>query len=98
MGAFEFMDVLRKKNDIENLQRKIAINFAITNINDSYVATIRDQYEDLKEEYEKKTISVSSLRSLLYSDDFFEFDNECFDRVNPATNLPYGYKLIKTVA
>lgn len=51
-----------------------------------------------KEEYEKKTISVSSLRSLLYSDDFFEFDNECFDRVNPATNLPYGYKLIKTVA
>ena len=53
MGAFEFMDVLRKKNDVENLQRKIAIIFAITNINNSYTATIRDQYEDLKEEYEE---------------------------------------------
>lgn len=53
MGAFEFMDVLRKKNDIENLQRKIAITFAITNINYSYTATIRNQYEDLKEEYEE---------------------------------------------
>lgn len=51
-----------------------------------------------KEEYEEKTISVSSLRDLLYSDEFYEFDNECFDQVDPATNLPYGYKLVKTVA
>ena len=51
-----------------------------------------------KEEYEEKTISVESLRHLLYNDEFHEFDNVYFDRINPATNLPYGYKLIKTVA
>lgn len=51
-----------------------------------------------EEEYEEKTISIDALRSLLYSDDFFEFDNEYFDTVNPATNLPYGYKLIQIVA
>lgn len=50
------------------------------------------------ETYEEKTISISTLRNLLYDDDFFEFDNEFFDQINPATNLPYGYKLIKTVA
>lgn len=51
-----------------------------------------------KEVYEEKTISVASLRHLLYNEEFFEFDNEYFDQVNPATNLPYGYKLIKIVA
>lgn len=51
-----------------------------------------------KGKYEEKTISIDSLRGLLYSDDFFEFDNEFFNQINPATNLPYGYKLIKTVA
>ena len=51
-----------------------------------------------KEEYEEKTISVESLNRLLYDDEFHEFDNVYFDQVNPATNLPYGYKLIKTVA
>jgi hypothetical protein len=51
-----------------------------------------------KGEYEEKTISIDSLRSLLYTYDFFEFDNEYFDTVNPATNLPYGYKLIQIVA
>lgn len=63
MGAFEFMDVLRKKNDIENLQRKIAITIAITNINKSYIATVRDQYEDLKEEY-GKTGDLDILRKM----------------------------------
>ena len=51
-----------------------------------------------KEVYEEKSISVESLRHLLYNEEFYEFDNEYFDQVNPATNLPYGYKLIKTVA
>ncbi len=51
-----------------------------------------------KGEYEVKTISIDSLRSSLYSDDFFEFDNVFFNQVDPATNLPYGYKLIKIVA
>ena len=49
-------------------------------------------------EYEEKTVSVASLRRLLYDDEFFEFDNVYFDQINPATNLPYGYKLIKNVA
>ena len=51
-----------------------------------------------KEEYEEKTISVESLNRLLFDDEFYEFDNVYFDQVDPATNLPYGYKLIKTVA
>lgn len=51
-----------------------------------------------KEEYEEKTISVESLRHLLYNEEFYEFDNVYFDRIDPATNLPYGYKLVKNVA
>ena len=70
----------------------------------------KEYYEDLDdityylcwnqetEEYKEKTISVKSLNHLLYDDEFFEFDNVYFDRIDPATNLPYGYKLIKSVA
>lgn len=50
------------------------------------------------EEYEEKTISVESLNRLLYDEEFYEFDNVYFDQVDPATNLPHGYKLIKKVA
>lgn len=48
--------------------------------------------------YEEKSISIESLNHLLYNEEFYEFDNVYFDQVDPATNLPYGYKLIKTVA
>lgn len=48
--------------------------------------------------YEEKSISIESLNHLLYNEEFYEFDNVYFDRVDLATNLPYGYKLIKTVA
>lgn len=51
-----------------------------------------------KRDYERKTISVESLRHLLFNEEFYEFDNVYFDRIDPATNLPYGYKLIKIVA
>ncbi len=48
-----------------------------------------------QEEYEEKTISVISLNRLLYGDEFFQFGDLYFNEVNPATNLPYGYKLVK---
>lgn len=48
-----------------------------------------------QEEYEEKTISVTSLNRLLYGDEFFQFGDLYFNEVNPATNLPYGYKLVK---
>ena len=50
------------------------------------------------EVYEEKSISIESLNHLLYNEEFHEFDNVYFDQIDPATNLPYGYKLIKTVA
>ena len=50
------------------------------------------------EEYEEKTICIESLHHLLDNEEFHEFDNVYFDQINPATNLPYGYKLIKNVA
>ena len=48
--------------------------------------------------YEEKSICIESLNHLLYNEDFYEFDNVYFDQIDPATNLPYGYKLVKTVA
>lgn len=48
--------------------------------------------------YEERSISESSLIELLRNDEFYEFDNVYFDQIDPATNLPYGYKLIKNVA
>jgi len=50
------------------------------------------------EVYEEKSICIESLNHLLYNEEFYEFDNVYFDQIDPATNLPYGYKLIKTVA
>ena len=48
-----------------------------------------------QEEYEEKTISVTSLNRLLYREEFSQFGDLYFSEVNPATNLPYGYKLVK---
>lgn len=48
-----------------------------------------------QEEYEEKTISVTSLNRLLCGDEFFQFGDLYFNEVDPATNLPYGYKLVK---
>lgn len=48
-----------------------------------------------REKYEERTISVASLNRLVYEEEFYQFEDLYFDTVNPATNLPYGYKLIK---
>ena len=48
-----------------------------------------------REDYEERTISVTSLNRLLYKEEFFQFGDLFFNEVDPATNLPYGYKLVK---
>lgn len=46
-------------------------------------------------DYEEKSVSTATLHGLLRDEEAWEFDNESFNRINPATNLPYGYKLKK---
>lgn len=48
--------------------------------------------------YEEKSIHTDTLCRLLKNEEAWEFDNEVFDRINPATNLPYGYKLKKEMS
>lgn len=48
-----------------------------------------------RDDYEEKSISVTSLNRLLYREEFSQFGDLYFSEVNPATNLPYGYKLVK---
>ncbi len=45
--------------------------------------------------YEDKTISCDTLDSGIDSGKYFEIDGLYFDNLNPSTNLPYGYKLVK---
>lgn len=45
--------------------------------------------------YEEKSIHIGTLDRLIENEDVWEFDCDVFDRVNPSTNLPYGYKLKK---
>lgn len=47
--------------------------------------------------YESKSIGTDTLCRLLRNEEAWEFDNEGFDKVNPSTNLPYGYKLKKEI-
>ena len=47
--------------------------------------------------YENKSIGTDTLCWLLRNEEAWEFDNEVFDKVNPSTNLPYGYKLKKEI-
>ena len=47
--------------------------------------------------YENKSIGTDTLCRLLRNEEAWEFDNEVFDKVNPSTNLPYGYKLKKEI-
>ena len=41
--------------------------------------------------YEDKSINTDTLCRLLRNEEAWEFNNEVFDRINPGTNLPYGY-------
>lgn len=45
--------------------------------------------------YEKKSICIATLDSLIENEDAWELGEDVFDKVNPGTNLPYGYKLKK---
>ena len=45
--------------------------------------------------YEEKSISIDTLDGLIENEDVWEFGEDVFDKVNPSTNLPYGYKLKK---
>ena len=45
--------------------------------------------------YEDKSINVDTLCRLLRNEEAWEFGEDVFDKVNPGTNLPYGYKLKK---
>ena len=45
--------------------------------------------------HEEKSISIDTLDGLIENEDVWEFGEDVFDKVNPSTNLPYGYKLKK---
>ena len=45
--------------------------------------------------YQDKSISTDTLCRLLKNEEAWEFGEDVFDKVNPGTNLPYGYKLKK---
>ena len=45
--------------------------------------------------YEEKSISIDTLDGLIENEDVWGFGEDVFDKVNPSTNLPYGYKLKK---
>ena len=47
--------------------------------------------------YEEKSISIDTLDGLIENEDVWEFGEDVFDKVNPSTNLPYGYKLKKEI-
>ena len=48
--------------------------------------------------YEEKSISIDTLDGLIENEDVWEFGEDVFDKVNPSTNLPYGYKLKKEMS
>ena len=48
--------------------------------------------------YQDKSINVDTLCRLLKNEDAWEFGEDVFDKVNPSTNLPYGYKLKKEMS
>lgn len=52
-------------------------------------------WNTLTKKYEEKTIAVDTLCGLLKDKEAWEFDNAVFNEIDTATNLPYGYKLIK---
>lgn len=52
-------------------------------------------WNTLTKKYEEKTIAVDTLCGLLKDEGAWEFDNAVFNEIDTATNLPYGYKLIK---
>lgn len=47
--------------------------------------------------YEDKSINTDTLCRLLKNEEAWEFGEDVFDKVNPGTNLPYGYKLKKEI-
>ena len=47
--------------------------------------------------YQDKSINVDTLCRLLKNEEAWEFGEDIFDKVNPSTNLPYGYKLKKEI-
>ena len=78
-------------------------NWTYSDYDDDYFEDETDlthylRWNQKTESYEERSISESSLIELLRNEEFYEFDNVYFDRIDPATNLPYGYKLIKSVA
>ena len=48
--------------------------------------------------YEEKSICTDTLDNLIENEDVWEFGEDVFDKVNPGTNLPYGYKLKKEMS
>ena len=48
--------------------------------------------------YEEKSISIDTLDGLIENEDVWGFGEDVFDKVNPSTNLPYGYKLKKEMS
>lgn len=45
--------------------------------------------------YEEKSICTDTLDNLIENEDVWQFGEDVFDKVNPSTNLPYGYELKK---
>ena len=45
--------------------------------------------------YEEKSICIDTLDGLIENEDVWQLGEGVFDKVNPSTNLPYGYELKK---
>ena len=48
--------------------------------------------------YEEKSICTDTLDNLIGNEDVWQLGEDVFDKVNPGTNLPYGYKLKKEMS
>ena len=47
--------------------------------------------------YEEKSICIDTLNGLIENEDVWQLGEDVFDKVNPSTNLPYGYKFKEEV-
>ena len=48
--------------------------------------------------YEEKSICIDTLDGLIENEDVWQLGEDVFDKVNPSTNLPYGYELKKEMS
>ena len=60
--------------------------------------TLYFEWNSATMEYAEKTISIDTLQELMEEGRMYRFGDVYFREIDPDTNLPYGYELIKTAA